>query len=225
MAVPTAPHCRIAINQSLGQGEVMVTTVKMGRGSTAPTGSIGATAEEIATATIASINTWLTSLSGTRIVGWTGTGVDYYLVGSNGLAYQQASRGVTAPAGNLSAAALPLETAMVLTLLTGGPGARRRGRTYMGGFSTAVMSAVATERGKFIATQALAQANHFKTLLQGLTTACASLTGGALVPVVVSNASTPPSGYTITSIRVGDVPDVQRRRTDSQVESFQSVAV
>jgi hypothetical protein len=215
MATPTAPHFRIAYRQSLGSGEEMVTTVRLAQGTPNPTGPLSASAAQVAAAAAPHFDTWRTAVASRRIAQWQPLDLTVYRISGTGLADDQATAVVNTGAGTGTGAALPLETSLVISLLTGAPGARRRGRTYLGGFLASMMSSVSTERGRFQASSVTAELTAFEGLLTGLRGLSQSVPG-ALLPVVVSGATTPPSAFTITQVRCDDVPDVQRRRTKDQ---------
>jgi hypothetical protein len=201
----------------------MVSTVKMagGGGTISP---VAGTAQEVLDRSKTAWGAWGTAVKGGRSRDWSMTGLSCYKVSSTGLSIDQAETQFDAISGGTSNWPLPLSTSMVLTLNTGGPGARRRGRTYLGGFGTGAMGTTNAESGRFLTALCLAEAQYWAGLLNALDAANGPNTS-ALNPVVISNTSSPPAAFTITSVRAGNVPDVQRRRTADQVEAFQTVAV
>lgn len=114
---------------------------------------------------------------------------------------------------------------MVVTLLTGAPGARRRGRSYLGGFVVGAMDNSTLRRGYFVPGVRNSEGTAFAGFLSAINDAAATSDGRQHGACVVSNASSPPSARWITQVRVGDVPDVQRRRSASQIESYATTDV
>lgn len=135
----------------------------------------------------------------------------YYYASTDGaaLASGESSRAAVAGSGSM---VLPYQSALVATMGTGRPGRSFRGRQYWP-FPTAVMT-----NGK-ISTSSItlvARAQAIRDYLVECGDLALTLPG--LVPVVVSKtaaAVTP-----VTSVRVGDVMDTQRRRRDSLIENF-----
>lgn len=107
--------------------------------------------------------------------------------------------------------AMPLQTAMVLSLRTGRAGRSYRGRLYWPAQGASVMSG-----GRFSSSDHTGAVADVVLMLQAFADAWPAT--GAIVPVIVSasqNAVTP-----VTSVQVGDVPDTQRRRRDALVENY-----
>lgn len=112
---------------------------------------------------------------------------------------------------------LPPQCTLAVSLLTAIPGRRTRGRFYMP-FLTGTM----TSSLKISTTIAL---NSRASSMRDMLNFCAAASGSLpdAFPVVVSKAGslvTP-----VTTVRVGDVVDTQRRRRDALVESYGSAAV
>lgn len=114
----------------------------------------------------------------------------------------------------------PVQTAIVLSLRTTDSSARGKGRLYWPatGFplAPATLRFTATAVGDFL--------TGMNAYLAGIRTALDGVSGLSLAPLAVwsrENAST----RVVLSLRAGDVPDVQRRRRDSLVETYTSQAV
>lgn len=107
---------------------------------------------------------------------------------------------------------VPFQSALVATLQTGRPGRSYRGRMYLP-FLTATFNLGKINTSSITL---IARATAVADFLSDTAAAASSFPG--LVPSVVSktaSAVTP-----VTSVRVGDVMDTQRRRRDDLVESF-----
>lgn len=111
----------------------------------------------------------------------------------------------------------PYQVAVVASLLTGRPGRSYNGRLYWPAIGAQI--GIATLRLTAAQTQAIADATA--TLLRAIATAAP--VGAALVPVVVSHKLG--THQEVTSVRVGDVLDTQRRRRDSLVEAYRTALV
>jgi hypothetical protein len=121
------------------------------------------------------------------------------------------------PLGNDGADLLPLQVAAVLSHRTGQVGSVGRGRMFRPGLSKNATTADARLSSTALAALLPAQVD----LLEGL-----AYSGGedvTVVPIVTG------SGYlnyaTITTVRIGDVADTQRRRRRSLVEAYTSASV
>lgn len=105
----------------------------------------------------------------------------------------------------------PLPTAMVFSTMTAIAGRSFRGRMYWPCLSNTINSS-----GRLASSTTTTIASDVVAMLEGLADAPAIATD--LRPAVVSKTRdlvTP-----VTSIRVGDVPDTQRRRRDALVEAY-----
>ena len=105
----------------------------------------------------------------------------------------------------------PNQSTLCYTLLTGLPGRSNRGRMYWP-FLTATMGS-----GGKISTSSVtlvARATAFASMLNGIT--AVAPTSGLKAAVVSKTALTV---TTVTAVRVGDVMDTQRRRSDTLVEA------
>ena len=115
---------------------------------------------------------------------------------------------------------LPLEVACVVTFDTYKNNAKGRGRIYLPGIPA---NSLGTNTGRFDSTWATQMAGDAATLLGDLVNP-----GGAgevgIYPVV-----TEPSGWNLYSqlrqVRVGEVPDSQRRRRNKLAENYHAVAM
>lgn len=114
-------------------------------------------------------------------------------------------------------AILPLQSALVYTLQTATPGRRFRGRMYWP-FLTATM--IATGQISTSVVTLGSRATSFASMLNAL---CAAAPIINVNPQVVSGAG----GFVtpVTSVRVGNVMDTQRRRRDDVAENFGTASV
>lgn len=125
--------------------------------------------------------------------------------------------------GNGQAATLPYEVAMALSLGTQLRGPRHRGRVYLGPWTTSVMSGVVASGGT---NQPAAVA--VDGLFNGTEQAVGQAFGVKFVDQVrahtgvVLNVLSQVGGesWPVTGVRTGAVPDSQRRRRRSQLESY-----
>ena len=119
------------------------------------------------------------------------------------------------PLAGSGSANQPLSNALVVTTLSGLPGARYRGRMFIP--ATAITPGSA---GRFSATTVSNAADGAQALIQGtigaLTTAFSTT---SIDPIIWSK--TLGTGTTMRQISVGDVPDVMRRRRDRLTENRQ----
>jgi hypothetical protein len=108
----------------------------------------------------------------------------------------------------------PTELAMCVTMLTGAPGRSNRGRLYLGGFGPNTI----TSTGRVNVTAAQEIANSMARFLRAVRD-IATMTGqqDTWEPQVVSRTRT--TARKITSVSIGDVWDVQRRRRNKLVET------
>lgn len=125
--------------------------------------------------------------------------------------------------GNGTAATLPYEVAMALSLGTHLRGPRHRGRLYLGPFTSAVMAGIVQSGG----TNQPAPA-ALDGMFSGVQNAIGQAFGEKFVaPVkattgVVLNVLSQKGGesYEVTGVRAGQVPDSQRRRRRSLLEAY-----
>lgn len=111
----------------------------------------------------------------------------------------------------------PMQTSIVTSLRTAFPGASGRGRLYWPATGAQLVST--TLRIGTTDTQASLVGVHF--LLDAIEDAITATLGGADLVVWSRVASTV---HAVTSLRMGDVPDTQRRRRDKAVETYASIA-
>lgn len=114
-------------------------------------------------------------------------------------------------------AAVPLPTSLVFTLQTARPGKSYRGRMYWPFLTQTIQS-----NGK-INTSSVTLGSRATSFGQMLEAICAQSPLLGMVPMVASKTAN--AVTLVTSIRVGDVPDTQRRRRDNLVESFGTAAL
>lgn len=111
---------------------------------------------------------------------------------------------------------LPLQTSIVVSLASIYPGGQGRGRLYW----PLTAGALGTLNHRYSGTQLSTFLTNFKAYL-GLIEAAIVATTTAADLVVWSRTGT--AYHTVVKMRAGDVPDVQRRRRDSLVESYSIV--
>lgn len=105
---------------------------------------------------------------------------------------------------------MPRQTSMVVSLLTGFPGRSRRGRVYL----PYTLSSLASG-ARFSPVQITPVLTGFAALLARFATASADPDFNAVVWSRKLGTTLP-----ITSIAIGDIPDVQRRRRDALPEIY-----
>lgn len=135
--------------------------------------------------------------------------IEYYN-GAGGLTSVVES--TSSPVAGLTIADQPYSSACVLSLSTGLSGSRRRGRMYWPALAAAVDA-----NGKFTGTTS---ATNFAISAKELIDLIGSSYGGALnlEPGVYSGVLDDVT--TVTAVRVGSIPDTQRRRRDNLVETY-----
>ena len=123
----------------------------------------------------------------------------------------------TTPVQGATSGASPFQTALVLSLQTTFPGASGRGRLYFPVSANILVQGTqrvnATTLANFL--------SGAKTYLQGIQTAVQSIEPLSTLHVWSRKNE---AMYQVTKLRVGDITDVQRRRRDSAVENYSSVA-
>lgn len=146
------------------------------------------------------------------------TSVSGYVYDAGGNLVEQAIT-TSAPVAGTALATLPHSSAIVASLLTGIPGRSYRGRLYLplagAQISTVDMLLPSTSRQTI--------ADEVAEALDELRSAGYDVGADGLDPVVVSTTltlSTP-----ITQVRVGSVPDVQRRRRNALIETYSTATV
>lgn len=123
------------------------------------------------------------------------------------------------PAGSNSGSHLPLQIAAVASHRTAQIGRPGRGRMYLAGLN---QGAVGSD-GLFSSSWCTSTAGYQKDLLEGLAFTGVGGLSAHVRPIVTG------SGYTkyatINQVRMGNVPDTQRRRRRSLPETYQTVSV
>lgn len=109
---------------------------------------------------------------------------------------------------------LPNQVSIVVTLLTATPSRQTRGRMYLPALKQTV-----GDQGRNSGAQVLSILNMMGAFLEQVGTAVPLGLRAALRPVVVSQVGAGRVSE-ITAIRVGDVPDTQRRRREGLVENY-----
>ena len=130
----------------------------------------------------------------------------------------EASFGTTAK--GTGGTAMPTEVAAAVTLLTGEAGRMRRGRLFLGGFSSATLTAT----GRLTPAACLTFATMTRNVLAAIRAVSDEATVDApYVPVVHSLTSG--TQRPVTAVSVGDVYDVQRRRRNKITEARTAVTL
>lgn len=139
------------------------------------------------------------------------------IISTAGLTTLQAESSPVTPVAGAGAVAFPNQIATVVTLLTVTAGRRGRGRVYLASLGGSVAST-----GRMVTTKRTSLVSTFKTFADAVNVALdTAITGDALAV----QSQVVPSAAAVTSIRVGDVYDTQRRRRDSMVESYASATL
>ena len=121
------------------------------------------------------------------------------------------------PVGSSSAQQLPLQIAGVVSHRTGQLGRRGRGRMFAPALTTAAVDHDSLFSSSWQSTAANVQKNTMEALAYDHT-----IGGEVHVRPIVTGAPWSQYGI-INQVRVGNVPDTQRRRRDTLVEDYQSV--
>lgn len=125
-----------------------------------------------------------------------------------------------APSSAVVGAGLPVvpnQVAVVVSLRTAAAGARGRGRFYLPTLQANVDTA-----GRLASSQRTTIANVTSTMLNGLNSDLASALDRDSVRLSVASGVGTGTLPPVTSMRVGDVFDTQRRRRDKIVENYES---
>lgn len=131
-----------------------------------------------------------------------------------------AGSGALAPIFGTASAAVPSYQSVAVTLLT----ARQRGPGSKGRIFLPQCAAPMVHPGRISSTTAQNIATASATFLTALgDEAGIDVTG--LRPAVVSNVGSPGPSEPITTVKVGDVPDVIRRRKNNLIEAYVQAAV
>lgn len=114
----------------------------------------------------------------------------------------------------------PFQTSMVYSLLTTSASASARGRMYW------PATGINIDAGglRINATTILNALTGMKTFLSGITTGLNAVPGASTLSLCVWSPKLG-SGTIVTSMRAGDVADVQRRRRDRLVENYQAITL
>lgn len=140
--------------------------------------------------------------------------VEYRDAGDN---LQQAAEYTLAPTvAGTGTATKPFQTSLVCSLLTGRPGRSYRGRIFFPALGVAVSSSTLRVSNTDVLSY-LAAFKSFFTGIQGAVPAGFSTTLGVASQVLNLRTA-------VTSLSVGEVLDVQRRRRDTLVEARESTA-
>lgn len=124
---------------------------------------------------------------------------------------QQAAQATGAPIVGTSTSVRPPQLAYVVSLITGRPGRSYRGRIYW----PAIASPVISNQGVIQASAVVALAERWAEALRQFGERS---TAEDLYPVVHSGVKNEVTR--VTSVRVGNVIDTQRRRRDAFIESY-----
>lgn len=174
----------------------------------------GITASQLLTvATAMNARTISTGITAMMNVGTLITGVRLEARSRAGVLEAQADQPRAVAVPGTGATTHPLQVSIVASLRTGFPGARGRGRLYFPATGPSLVSG----SGRFTGPNVNSFILGVKTLLSGFT-ADILPTLGANDLVVWSRTGT--ALHEVTSLRAGDVPDVQRRRRDQLVEVY-----
>lgn len=213
MAVPR--HVAYQINGTAAGGEIWTNTIRFSDDS-----SGAFTGLDLVAAVQQVKDRWFGMLEATDFFATSHSveGVSGYVYNDAGVLTEQAATSDTPDVGT-SPGILPHSTAVVASLLTAVPGARTRGRLYLPLCGLPLDSALLTISG----TQRGVIATAVAGALNDLRTAGYDVGADGLDPVVVSTTAT--LATPITTVRVGSVPDVQRRRRNGLVEIYSSAAV
>lgn len=111
----------------------------------------------------------------------------------------------------------PMQTSVVTSLRTTFPGASGRGRLYWPATGAQLNSASL----RIISTDVTASVVAVHFLLDAIEDAITATLGGADLVVWSRKA---PAVHAVTELRMGDVPDTQRRRRDQAVETYAAIA-
>lgn len=201
-------HVAFVAQGTLPGGEVWSCTIRTRRGSlTTFTGL------DLQAGVDQALANWKTALTGSG--GWAQTTtidrVVGYVYDASGILQEQAVSTGASQAGAVTIR-LPNQNAVCLSLGTGQAGKSRRGRLFV------PLLALGVANGKMASTSPGLIADAFEALLES------AASWGYAVPdgddaVVIASAflgiTTP-----VTTLRVGDVIDTQRRRRDAVVESY-----
>lgn len=163
---------------------------------------------------------WLTFLNDTTVNTWWPTGVQWSQVNVSELGATPSAPIVTsaqasiADGGASADPGLPPQNTPCISLTTSTAGSRARGRMFLPAPDTTVLTTAgrlnSTFRGQIIA---------------ALDTFFATMSGNAASAVVVSAVGGVYTTYPVTTIRLGDVMDTQRRRRNAIAEVYSTASI
>lgn len=213
--MPVPRHVAYQITGTAPAGEIWTNTIRYSDGSSgAFTGlDLAAAAQQVK-------DRWHSMLLATNWfpASYAVTGCSAYVYGDSGTLVEQAASDAVVELGS-GGQRMPHSTAIVASLITGVPGRRTRGRIYL----PLTGAEVATNNGLLPLVGQQLVADSVAAALEDLRVAGYDVGADGLDPVVVSTTgglATP-----ITTVRVGNVPDVQRRRRNGLAETYASAAV
>lgn len=203
--------CRVNVNASLQGGEIMVHTLHYKPVAPADFYAGAGSAQVVADAVVAAWPTFLNDPAGPPAgglsVGTTYTDVGAYILDAGGRSVAQAAAAFPPNVTGLSGTSLPLQLAMAVSLSTELAGRRGKGRVYLGGLAPTSLGAL----GRFQPDFCDGVAESFANFVTALAAAGHQL----VVASQTANQANP-----VTTVRVGDVPDVQRRRRNALRETY-----
>ncbi len=206
---------RVSIKGALPSGEEWSVNPVFAIGGDFGTDVTSAQANTIATAIAAvSVNASLTSAMSTSTT-VTGARVEARTLGGTLEAVGEAVKGTPTP--GTSTTPLPFQTAGVVSLRTAVAGARGRGRLYWPLTGGTITLATLRLNGPSVTTYLSGMKTYLSAILAAIDV---TLDGVSLV--VWSRASG--STANVTSLQMGDIADVQRRRRDQTVETYQALS-
>jgi hypothetical protein len=137
---------------------------------------------------------------------------EYYATGTTLSDVREAL--LTTPAAGTGTPSKTYQSAVVVSLLSGIPGRRTRGRIYLPALA-ATLSSTTLRLAPTLAQSISDEASNWLLAVQD-----AGPTEPAMVPAIWSSVNA--SAIAVSSVRVGDVLDTQRRRRDSLAETYYS---
>jgi hypothetical protein len=135
-------------------------------------------------------------------------------IGVDGVTVGQAEASPGSPVAGVGTPTKPNQVAVVITLISTLAGRRGRGRIFL-----PILAGTMGATGRMGSTQRDSLADTADTLVTGVGQAMGARVQADAVSV---QSQVVPSSAIVTSIRVGDVFDTQRRRRDNLIESYTS---
>jgi hypothetical protein len=157
------------------------------------------------------------SLAGLLSTGTRYTTVQAYKIDADGTASDVADAAFATTVKGSGTTGMPSHVALVVTLLTGAPGRSRRGRLYLGGFSSSTTLTTDGLLAGTAHTNLTTSAGKFYTALRD------NVGNDLIRPVVVS--PTLGTASKITTVQIGNVWDTMRSRRKARVEVRQAANV